>query len=306
MQIYLARNGVQAGPYTLDELNLMLRNGEVVLDDLMWHAGMDQWQKVGEVTNSQYHYQPIHAPVIQTQQAEQIQDNPSNTTSDTPKRVSVAELYGRKEQTVAQDTNQSVSHIHAQNQTQTHTQNSTARQSEQVVYASVSMRFLAVVINVVLFVLTMLPFMQAFLALNPDPKKMQAGNVDALMAYSQELASKIPPEVAGLTSILLLGYVLVQSLLILVRGQSFGKLLVGIRTVDANTLQKPSFVKRVLLRVVVLFIIYQIAFGLNLLVNVGLVLLGVNYFMAANNPKKQGWHDKLAGTVVIKNPKKPS
>lgn len=306
MQIYLARNGVQAGPYTLDELNLMLRNGEVVLDDLMWHAGMDQWQKVGEVTNSQYHYQPIHAPVIQTQQAEQIQDNPSNATSDTPKRVSVAELYGRKEQTVAQDTSHSVSHTHAQNQTQTRTQNNTIHQSEQVVYASVSMRFLAVVINVVLFVLTMLPFMQAFLALNPDPKKMQSGNVDALMAYSQELASKIPPEVAGLTSILLLGYVLVQSLLILVRGQSFGKLLVGIRTVDANTLQKPSFVKRVLLRVVVLFIIYQIAFGLNLLVNVGLVLLGVNYFMAANNPKKQGWHDKLAGTVVIKNPKKPS
>lgn len=304
MQIYLARNGVQAGPYTLDELNLMLRNGEVVLDDLMWHAGMDQWQKVGEVTNSQYHYQPINAPVIQTQQAEQIQDNPSNATSDTPKRVSVAELYGRKEQTVAQDTNQSVTHT--QTQAQSHTQNNAARQSEQVVYASVSMRFLAVVINVVLFVLTMLPFMQAFLALNPDPKKMQAGNVDALMAYSQELASKIPPEVAGLTSILLLGYVLVQSLLILVRGQSFGKLLVGIRTVDANTLQKPSFVKRVLLRVVVLFVIYQIAFGLNLLVNVGLVLLGVNYFMAANNPKKQGWHDKLAGTVVIKNPKKPS
>lgn len=301
MQIYLARNNVQAGPYTLEQLNLMLASGEVVLDDLMWHSGMSQWQKVGEMTQGQYQYRPVLPDNPQTNQANAA-TVAATVQSEPNKRVSVAELYGRKES--SQPTHQSAT------PTQTPTYQSVGAQKtakqEQVVYASIMLRFLAVVINVVLFVLTMLPFMQAFIALNPDPKKMQSGNVETLMAYSQELASKIPPEVAGLTSILLLGYVLVQSLLILVRGQSFGKLLVGIRTVDANTLQKPSFVKRVLLRVVVLFIIYQIAFGLSLIVNVGLVLLGINYFMAANNPKKQGWHDKLAGTVVIKNPKKPS
>lgn len=37
MQIFLARNNVQAGPYTLDQLNIMLTSGEVQLDDLIWH-----------------------------------------------------------------------------------------------------------------------------------------------------------------------------------------------------------------------------------------------------------------------------
>ncbi len=35
MQIFLARNNVQAGPYNLEQLNIMLASGEVLLDDLM-------------------------------------------------------------------------------------------------------------------------------------------------------------------------------------------------------------------------------------------------------------------------------
>lgn len=35
MQIFLARNNVQAGPYTLDQLNIMLTSREVSLDDLI-------------------------------------------------------------------------------------------------------------------------------------------------------------------------------------------------------------------------------------------------------------------------------
>ena len=48
MQIFLARNNVQAGPYTLDQLNIMLTSGEVVLDDLMWHEGLANWQRLGD------------------------------------------------------------------------------------------------------------------------------------------------------------------------------------------------------------------------------------------------------------------
>ena len=43
MQIFLARNNVQAGPYNLEQLNIMLASGEVLLDDLIWHEGLDQW-----------------------------------------------------------------------------------------------------------------------------------------------------------------------------------------------------------------------------------------------------------------------
>ena len=45
MKIYLARNQVQAGPYTLEELNTMLASGEVRLDDLIWHSPMTTWQR---------------------------------------------------------------------------------------------------------------------------------------------------------------------------------------------------------------------------------------------------------------------
>lgn len=34
MHIFLARNGVQAGPYTLEQLNQMLATGQVLLTDL--------------------------------------------------------------------------------------------------------------------------------------------------------------------------------------------------------------------------------------------------------------------------------
>lgn len=37
MQIYLARNNQQAGPYTLEQLNQMLASQQVLLTDLAWH-----------------------------------------------------------------------------------------------------------------------------------------------------------------------------------------------------------------------------------------------------------------------------
>jgi len=58
MQIFLARNNVQAGPYTLDQLNIMLTSGEVVLDDLMWHEGLANWQRLGDLTANQPYYRP--------------------------------------------------------------------------------------------------------------------------------------------------------------------------------------------------------------------------------------------------------
>lgn len=285
MQIYLARNGVQAGPYNLDEVNTMLSTGEVLLDDLVWHSGMSQWQRLGDLTNNQPYYQPNKAAATpSTPRA--FGDNPEFRPE--PKRVSVAELYGK---TPAQS-----QPPHAG------LASKTAKQATQdtLVYATIGARFLAVALNVTLFVLALMPFTQAFWALNPDPKRLQAGDVQALMAYSEELASQIPPDVAGLTSLLLLGYLLIQLLLIVVRGQSLGKLIVGIRTLDATTRSKPSFIKK-LMRVLALSVIYLLAMGIPLPVNITLVLLAINYFMASNHPQKQGWHDLLFGTIVVKS-----
>ena len=103
MKIYLARNNVQAGPYTLDELNRMLILGEVALTDLMWHTGMSEWQTVGQMTGGVYTYQPSvqtpPSPTPSTAKPKQrgFGDN-VDFVKDKPeqKRISVAELYGRK------------------------------------------------------------------------------------------------------------------------------------------------------------------------------------------------------------------
>lgn len=58
MQIYLARNNQQAGPYSLEQVNQMLANGQVVLTDLAWHEGMPEWKILGDLTQGKNFYQP--------------------------------------------------------------------------------------------------------------------------------------------------------------------------------------------------------------------------------------------------------
>ena len=307
MKIYLARNNVQAGPYTLDELNTMLASGEVLLDDLVWHAPMSQWQRLGDLTDNQLHYQPAQAqPVGQSQPVaakeaprgfgDNVDFKPTATDQTSPqKRISVAELYGKKP---ADEPNQHLRPTHTDQTSKTHP--SATVVDQQAALASIGSRFLAVVINFVLFLLTLLPFLQQFMALDPDPERLNLGDMAARMEYARQLATQIPAETMTLSSLLLLGYVLVQMILIIARGQSFGKLLVGIRTVDVETFDKPNFLKLVILRIVVLFVIYQFASALPIPINMALILLMINYFIAGRNPKRQGWHDKLAGTTVVK------
>ena len=58
MQIYLARNNQQAGPYTLEQLNQMLASQQVLLTDLAWHQGMTEWKALGELTQGKLVYTP--------------------------------------------------------------------------------------------------------------------------------------------------------------------------------------------------------------------------------------------------------
>lgn len=58
MQIYLARNNQQAGPYTLEQVNQMLANQQVLLTDLVWHTGLNEWHPLGELTQGKLKYEP--------------------------------------------------------------------------------------------------------------------------------------------------------------------------------------------------------------------------------------------------------
>ena len=58
MQIYLARNNEQAGPYTLEQVNAMLSNQQIILTDLAWHEGMTNWLPLGQLTGGKMFYNP--------------------------------------------------------------------------------------------------------------------------------------------------------------------------------------------------------------------------------------------------------
>ncbi|WP_432481566.1 RDD family protein [Moraxella sp. ZY200743] len=288
MKIFLARNKVQAGPYTLEEVNIMLSSGAVVLDDLMWHAGMNGWQKIGDVTGGQLSYQPNTTNLQSANQSAQpssqrgFGDNVEFKTH-ADKRVSVAELYGKKTDTSI-----------------TPNQTSVVRTADKVglTYATLSSRCLALAVNLTLFIIAFLPFISSLVKLNPDQQKMTTGSFEARMAYAQTLAEQIPTQVATMTLLMLGGYFLIQLLLITMRGQSFGKLVTGIRAVDEKTGKLPSFGALVGVRTILLLVIYWLAMALPF--NLALVLVAVNYFLAAKSDKKQGWHDRLAKTVIVK------
>ena len=101
MQIFLARNNVQAGPYQLEQLNIMLASGEVLLDDLMWHEGLAQWQRVGDLTNNQTVYRPTGAttPDANDSIINNVTFFPEDTnfTTKDDKSVSLDRLYGKPE-----------------------------------------------------------------------------------------------------------------------------------------------------------------------------------------------------------------
>ena len=65
MQIYLARNNEQAGPYTLEQVNAMLANTQIVLSDLAWHEGMATWLPLGQLTGGKMVYNPSSATTVQ-------------------------------------------------------------------------------------------------------------------------------------------------------------------------------------------------------------------------------------------------
>ena len=45
MQYWINNNGVQAGPVTLEEL----KNMHISPDTYVWHSGMDDWEKIGDL-----------------------------------------------------------------------------------------------------------------------------------------------------------------------------------------------------------------------------------------------------------------
>ena len=314
MQIFLARNNVQAGPYTLDQLNIMLTSGEVVLDDLIWHEGLDQWQRVGNLTNNQTYYRP--APIMTADNNDSIINNvtifpedSASTTGQDDKAVSLDRLYGKPERPAENAKNSKVDMT--TNRQYTPNSNVSLNKSGakkisdndkvvgDVVLAPIMSRVLATALNGLLYVLAIFPLVMALTKMDVDYTKFQnIQDMDAAYQYSMTLMESIPSSTLMMSQVMVFGLFALQLLFITLRGQSLGKLITGIRVVDQTTHRLPSFTKLIGMRTLLLFIIYNLLFSFTSFL--GFVVIIVHYYMASKSPENIGWHDKLAKTLVVK------
>ena len=202
MQIFLARNNVQAGPYDLDQLNIMLRSGEVVLDDLMWHDGLAQWQRVGDLTQNQQYYRP--AATNTAAPNDSIINNvtvfPEDTATDntTKDNVSIDRLYGKPERPKSptkggMTTNRSASKNVSLSKNNKVKALPKDKVVGDVVLAPIMSRVLATALNALLYVLAIFPLVLALTKLDIDYTKFQnIQNMDAAYQYSMTLVESIP------------------------------------------------------------------------------------------------------------------
>ena len=150
-------------------------------------------------------------------------------------------------------------------------------------------RVAASLVDTVLSAVVLSPIISALTKdTTPLPTDLSAGSIEALT--SALLASLTP---AGPLDALL-SYGLPAAAVIafwIARQATPGKMLIHARIVDAGTFGKPS-AGRLLVR----YLGYYVS----------LFALGLGFFWVGWDPRKQGWHDKLAGTVVVRTKPNPT
>jgi len=309
MQIFLARNNVQAGPYQLEQLNIMLASGEVLLDDLMWHEGLAQWQRVGDLTNNQTVYHPTSAntPEVNDSIINNVTVFPEDTNkAKDDKSVSLDRLYGKPERPKNVKADMTTNR-HQMPHNNVSLNKSTLKKAVadndkvvgNVVLAPIMSRVLATALNGLLYILAILPLVMALTKMDVDYTKFQnIQDMDAAYQYSMTLMESLPSSTLMMSQVMVFGLFALQLVFITMRGQSLGKLITGIRVVDQTTHRLPSFIKLIGTRTLLLFIIYNLLFSFTSFL--GFVIIAIHYYMASKSPENIGWHDKLAKTLVVK------
>ena len=314
MQIFLARNNVQAGPYDVNQLNIMLASGEVTLEDLVWHDGLDQWQRLGDLTGNQTVYRPLPTVTMNNTSTDDhiinnvtvFPEDTNNGQSSSDNKVSTDRLYGKAERPA-----DSAKMDMTSNRQQTPARNVSLNKSNttpisakdkvigNVVLAPIMSRLLATALNGLLYVLSIVPLVMSLTKMDIDYTKFQdIQNIDAAYQYSMTLMENIPSATLMMSQVMVFGLFTLQLLFIMLRGQSLGKLLTGIRVVDQTTHRLPSFIKLIGMRTLLLFIIYNLLFSFTSFL--GFVVIAMHYYAAYKSPENIGWHDKLAKTLVVK------
>ena len=227
MQIYLARNNQQAGPYTVEQINQMLASQQVLLTDLAWHQGMAEWKALGELTQGKLEYQPVgYVPSVPFPTSAGTSETPYATPSHT---IQVNKKQGSAE------------------------------------LASLGSRFLAKIVDLALWLPAMI-IPSFFLKeeqvaqLSQLQQKMQnASSSDQAVQLQEQLFTLIPLEAWQAMGVYILLMLAAQAFLIAKSGQSLGKKVAKIQIIDAENGEKVNLMRAFTLRSVI-FIILNIIF----------------------------------------------
>lgn len=262
MQIYLARNTQQAGPYTLTELNNMLASGQVVLTDLAWHEGMENWQPLVELTDGQTYYtgKQLAADSLSGSLAQiPSATTPTDKTAN-PQQPLISKQIKNKQ------LKQALAHL---------------------ILAPVGSRILAAIIDQLLFSLVFVPVFIAIGIEHFNPEKIKT------TADYMQLLEQVPQTTLITTVFLSIGLLVIQLFLLAKRGQSLGKLALGIRILDYHSKKIPSALNIIGLRTLLFNFSYNLPF-------IGLMILIADIALLLFAPENRSLHDKVANTYVVK------
>lgn len=297
MHIFLARNGVQAGPYTLEQLNQMLATGQVLLTDLMWHQGMDNWNTVNAMTDGQFFYRPTideSLPVDTHQREQPASDEADYIINNTPTPSEDAEnVWDRYS---ANNPHKSPNPTKVTLTKKLGSNQDIAHAKKQLDLASIGSRIAAKLVDTLLMVLASSPL---FIALYNSPnfdkllKWAEAGQTRLTSAQQMELMSALPEHILLLTNILVWGLIIAQVLLLMRRGQTIGKMIMGIRILDRKSNAIPGFFNLIIMR----GLFTTLAYSLSIF---GLVVLVVDLVMMLTSKERLSLHDKIAKTYVVR------
>lgn len=260
MQIYLARNNQQAGPYTVEQINQMLASQQVLLTDLAWHQGMPEWKALGELTQGKSVFEPAGyvatAPIPPNQGSNptaKSQINKPNTTSTNSQLASIPSRILAKIIDL-------LLWLPA-----TFLLTSFFTDTQKVEFGKLNEQF-----------------MNVLMSSNADP------------ALAQQLQSQIfdlfPQQALIASSLYLLVMLAIQAFLIAKSGQSIGKKITKIKIVDAETSVNVNLLRAFTIRSVFFIFLNIVSMPLSTIID---SVFGLG-------KKRQTLHDKLAKTKVIK------
>jgi len=217
MQIYLARNNQQAGPYTLEQVNQMLASQQVLLTDLAWHEGMTEWKALGELTQGKLSYEPAG---YQSSPAQPVFNNPVIQKTHVQNKPKVAEKQ--------------------------------ASIGSRILAKVIDLMLWLPIAAIPSFFLT--PTQMSELTRIQTQMQSADSTTKAIDLQNQFLAL-IPAEAWQAMLVYMLIMLVIQAVLLARTGQSIGKKLANIQIVDANTSGKVNLTRVFLLRSVLVILL---------------------------------------------------